>query len=96
MPKFHVKKGDEVVILTGTEKGKRGRILEVLTKKQRVIVEGCKIIKRHMRKSQQHPQGAIVEREGTIHISNVMLASRFDARAAKRGAATVPAAVGPA
>ena len=56
-------------------------------KKQRVIVEGVHMIKKHMRKSQQHPQGAIVEREGSIHISNVMKADAFDARAAKRGAA---------
>jgi large subunit ribosomal protein L24 len=84
MQRFHVKKGDEVVIIAGTEKGKRGKIISVLTKKERVIVEGAKMIKRHTRKSQQHPQGAIVEREGTIHISNVMLAAQFDARAAKR------------
>jgi large subunit ribosomal protein L24 len=70
--KFHVKKGDEVVVLAGKEKGKRGKIIAVLTKKQRVIVEGVQMIKRHTRKSQQHPQGAIVEREGTIHVSNVM------------------------
>ena len=80
MQKFHVKKGDEVVVITGTEKGKRGKIIEVVTKKQRVIVEGCKMIKRHMRKSQQHPQGAIIEREGTIHISNVMQAAAYDAK----------------
>ena len=72
--KFHVKKGDEVVVLAGKEKGKRGKIIAVLTKKSRVIVEGVQMIKRHTRKSQQHPQGAIVEREGTIHISNVMKA----------------------
>jgi large subunit ribosomal protein L24 len=90
MQKFHVKKGEDVVIIAGTEKGKRGRIIEVLTKKQRVIVEGAHMIKRHMRKSQQHPNGAIVEREGTVHISNVMKAADYDARAAKRGA--VPAA----
>ena len=87
MQKFHVKKGDQVVIIAGTERGKRGRVLEVLRDKQRVIVEGAKMIKRHTRKSQQHPQGAIVEREGTVHISNVMLAERFDAGASKRGAA---------
>ena len=87
MQKFHVKKGDQVVIIAGTERGKRGRVLEVLREKQRVIVEGAKMIKRHTRKSQQHPQGAIVEREGTVHISNVMLAERFDASASKRGAA---------
>ncbi len=71
MPKFHVKKGDEVVVLAGKEKGKQGRIIAVNTKKSRVIVEGLQLIKRHTRKSQQHPQGAIIEREGTIHISNV-------------------------
>jgi large subunit ribosomal protein L24 len=87
MHTFHVKKGDEVVIIAGTEKGKRGKIIEVLTKKERVIIEGCKMIKRHMRKSQAHPQGAIVEREGTVHISNVMLAAAYEARAAKRGVA---------
>ena len=91
MQKFHVKKGEEVVVIAGTEKGKRGRIIEVNTKKGRVIVEGAKMIKRHMRKSQQHPNGAIVEREGTIHISNVMKAAVYDARAARRGAAPAKA-----
>jgi large subunit ribosomal protein L24 len=91
MQKFHVKKGDEVVVIAGTQKGKRGKIIEVVTKKQRVIVEGVKMIKRHLRKSQQHPNGAIVEREGTVHISNVMKAAAFDARAAKRGAAPAQA-----
>ena len=85
--KFHVKKGDEVVVLAGKEKGKRGKIITVLSDKQRVIVEGLQMIKRHTRKSQQHPQGAIVEREGSIHVSNVMAAAVYDARAAKRSAA---------
>jgi len=87
----HVKKGDEVVVIAGADKGKRGRIIAVNAKKSRVIVEGARMIKRHMRKSQQHPQGAIVEREGTIHLSNVMKADQFDARAAKRGGAASPA-----
>jgi large subunit ribosomal protein L24 len=87
MPKAHVKKNDQVVVIAGTERGKRGKVIRVLVDKQRVIVEGVKMIKRHTRKSQQHPQGAIIEREGTIHLSNVMLADRFDARAAKRAAA---------
>jgi large subunit ribosomal protein L24 len=87
MAKFHVKKGDEVVVLSGAEKGKRGKLIAVDTKSSRVIVEGLKMIKRHTRKSQQHPQGAIVEREGTIHISNVMKAEVFDAGAAKHRAA---------
>jgi large subunit ribosomal protein L24 len=76
--KRHVKKGDEVVVLAGKEKGKRGKIIAMLTKQQRVIVEGVQLIKRHTRKSQQHPQGAIVEREGTIHISNVMKAEHSE------------------
>jgi len=90
MQKFHVRKGDEVVVITGTEKGKRGKIIEVLRGDGRVMVEGVKMIKRHTRKNQNQPQGAIIEREGTIHISNVMKAGEFDARRARRGA-TAPA-----
>ncbi len=88
MQRFHVKKGDEVVVIAGTEKGKRGKILEVQGEKQRVIVEGVKMIKRHMKKGrspQTQQQGTIMEREGTLHISNVMLASKYDARVQKRG-----------
>ena len=92
MPGFHVKKGDIVVVIAGADKGKRGRIISVETKKQRVIVEGAHMIKKHMRKSQQNPQGAIIEREGTLHISNVMKAEDFDRRATRRG----PAAPQPA
>ena len=84
MLKCHVKKGDEVVVISGTERGKRGRIIRVLRGKGRVIVEGIMLIKRHTRKSQQHPQGAIVEREGSIHLSNVMRAEKFDGRASRR------------
>ena len=87
MANLHVKKGDEIVVLAGAEKGKRGKIIGVDVKASRVLVEGLKMIKRHTRKSQQHPQGAIIEREGTIHVSNVMKAENFDSRAAKRGAA---------
>ena len=82
----HVKRGDEVVVIAGTERTKRGKVIRVLRDKERVIVEGVKIIKRHTRKSQQHPQGAIVEREGSVHLSNVMLAAKYDARLAKRTA----------
>jgi large subunit ribosomal protein L24 len=85
MYKCHVKKGDEVVVIAGTEKGKRGKIIEVLGRKQRAIVEGVKMIKRHTRKNQANPNGAIIEREGTVHLSNLMQAEKFDARSAKRG-----------
>ena len=71
MSKFHVKKGDDVVVLAGKEKGKRGKIIHVMTDKQRVVVEGLQMVKKHTRKSQQNPNGAIIEREGSIHISNV-------------------------
>lgn len=84
MSKQHVKKGDEVVVIAGADKGKRGKIIAVNPKQQRVFVEGVHIVKKHQRKSQQNPNGAIVEREGTVHISNVMKAEQFDARAAKR------------
>ncbi len=82
---LHVKSGDEVVVVAGTEKCKRGKVIAVLPKAERVIVEGLHLIKKHVRKSQQYPEGAILEREGTVHASNVMLAEKFDARAAKRG-----------
>ena len=71
MSKFHVKKGDDVVVIAGKEKGKSGKIIAVLTDKQRVVVEGLQMIKKHTKKNQQHPNGAIIEREGSIHISNV-------------------------
>ena len=86
MSKQHVKKGDEIVVISGADKGKRGKVIAVDPKNQRVIVEAVHMIKKHQRKSQQNPNGAIVEREGTIHVSNVMLAEKFDARAQKRGA----------
>jgi large subunit ribosomal protein L24 len=86
MRRFHVKRNDEVVVIAGAEKGKRGKIIAISGKKQRVIVEGIRMIKRHMRKSQQYPNGQIVEREGTIHVSNVMKAEEFDARQARHGA----------
>ena len=79
MQKTHVKKGDEVVIISGSQKGKRGKVIEILRSKNRAIVEGAAMIKRHTKKNQANPNGAIVEREGTIHISNLMNVERFDA-----------------
>lgn len=75
------------MVLAGAERGKRGKIISVNLKNSRAIVEGVKMIKRHTRKNQNNPQGAIIEREGTVHISNLMKAEVFDARAAKRGVA---------
>jgi large subunit ribosomal protein L24 len=87
MQKFHVKRGDSVVVIAGSQKGKSGKILEVLAAKSRARVEGVAMIKRHLKKSQEHPQGTIAEREGSVHISNLMLQSVFDS--SKRKKATV-------
>jgi len=74
--KFHVKKGDQVEVISGNFKGSAGKILEVLPHKQRVLIEGVRIIKKHLRKSQDNPSGKIAEREGPVHISNVKLIER--------------------
>jgi large subunit ribosomal protein L24 len=74
--KFHVKKGDQVEVISGNFRGSSGKILEVLSRKQRVLIEGVRIIKKHLRKSQDNPSGKIAEREGPIHISNVKLIER--------------------
>jgi len=71
--KFHVKKNDLVMVIAGRDKGKSGRVLSVLSKKNRVIVEKVNFIKRHTRPSAKQRQGGIIEREGPINISNVML-----------------------
>jgi large subunit ribosomal protein L24 len=84
MRHFHVKKDDEVVVIAGKALGQRGKILRISGKKGRAVVEGLHMIKRHTKKNQAHPQGAIVEREGTVHLSNLMLAEKFDARKAAR------------
>ncbi|MBE6413862.1 MAG: 50S ribosomal protein L24 [Verrucomicrobiaceae bacterium] len=78
--KSFVKKGDEVVVISGSSKGTRGKVLQVFPKKERVLVEGVNVRKHHERKSEKNPDGAIVEREAPIHISNVMPAGRFDAK----------------
>ncbi len=84
--KFHVKRNDQVVVIAGSHKGKEGKILEVVASSQRARVEGVAMMKRHMKKSSEHPQGAIVEREGTVHISNLMLKSVFDGSKRKKAA----------
>ena len=68
-----VRKGDTVAVITGKEKGKRGKVLHVVTKKNRVVIEGLMMVKRHTKPSQQNAQGGIIEKEGSIHLSNVML-----------------------
>jgi len=90
-----IRKGDVVVVISGSRKekngkpalrGQRGKVLFVLKEKQRAVVEGLNMLKKHTRRSQANPNGAIVEREGSIHISNLMRAELYDAR--KQGKAT--------
>lgn len=71
--KFHVKKGDEVQVISGNHRGASGKVLQVLPRKQQVLIEGVRLIKKTQRKSQDNPNGAIITREGPIHISNVKL-----------------------
>ncbi len=78
--KTHVKKNDLVVVLAGNDRGKRGKVLAVLGKKGRVVVEGIRMIKKAVQKSQDRPQGGFQQREAAIHLSNVMLAEKFDKR----------------
>lgn len=82
--KKQIKKGDEVVVLAGNSRGTRAKILQVLPEKGRVLVEGVNKRKNFEHKSETNPNGVIVERESPIHISNVMLSSRYDERKAAR------------
>jgi large subunit ribosomal protein L24 len=82
--KCHVKKGDHVEVISGNFRGSSGKILAVFPGKQRVLVEGVRIIKKHLHKSQDNPSGKIAEREGPIHVSNVrLLEHEKPAKAAK-------------
>jgi large subunit ribosomal protein L24 len=71
--KFRIKKGDTVLVIQGKEKGKRGKIMRVLAAEERVVVEKVNFIKRHVRPSQKTPQGGVIEREASMHISSVKL-----------------------
>ena len=68
-----IKKGDKVFVLSGKDKGKTGKVIYVYPKKARALVEGINFVKKHQRKSQQNPQGGIVNREATVHVSNLSL-----------------------
>lgn len=81
MAKQNLKKDDEVVVISGSEKGKRGKILAVFPSKNTVVVEGLNIVKRHTKANEQAGvEGGIIDKEAPIHASNVMLASKYDAK----------------
>ena len=75
-----IKKGDKVFVLAGKDKGKSGRVIYVYPKRNRALVEGINLVKKHQRKSQQNPQGGIVSRETTVHISNLGLVCPMSAK----------------
>ncbi|MBI3994675.1 MAG: 50S ribosomal protein L24 [Nitrospirae bacterium] len=85
LPKFRIRKGDTVMITTGKDRGKTGKVLEVNRAKQRVFVEKLNIIKRHMKPSQQHRQGGIIEKEASIHLSNVRIVCKSCGKSARTG-----------
>jgi large subunit ribosomal protein L24 len=70
---MHVRKGDQVVVIAGKEKGKRGRVLRLMTEKGRVVIERINLVKRHTKPSQRQPRGGILEKEGSVEASNVAL-----------------------
>jgi len=73
MAKLHIKKGDMVYVISGESKGHQGRVLSVLVKEKRAIVEGANMVSRHTKPSSKYPQGGIIKREAPIHISNLLL-----------------------
>jgi large subunit ribosomal protein L24 len=81
--KLHVRKGDNVEVISGNFRGSSGKVLEVIARKERVLIEGVRMIKKHLKKSQDNPQGKIAEREGPIHISNVRVLERGERAVAK-------------
>jgi large subunit ribosomal protein L24 len=97
MPKFHVRRGDEVVVIAGSAKGRAGKITKVLVSKAAVVLEGTddrskesddrkrliKPVLHHLRKSQQNPQGGVLWLEGPVHISNIMKQDEYQRRRAK-------------
>lgn len=71
--KFHIKKGDTVMVISGNSKGQQGRVLDVDYKKYKAIVEGVNMVSKHARPTQDNPKGGIVKKEAPIHISNLMV-----------------------
>ena len=68
-----IRKGDTVQVITGNDAGKTGRVIKVFLNKERVVIEGVNMVKKHARPTQDNPQGGIIEKEASIHISNVMI-----------------------
>lgn len=81
--KTHIKTGDTVVVISGSQKGKSGKVLQLVKGKDRAIVEGLNMVKRHQKQTSEQDPGGIIEREASLHISNLMEESRYNARRSK-------------
>jgi large subunit ribosomal protein L24 len=75
MSKAKIKKGDTVTVIAGDDKGKSGKVLQVVPESGRVLIEGVNLVKKHMQKSEDNPQGGVVEREAALAISNVKVSA---------------------
>ena len=84
--RLHVRRGDLVKILSGDDKGKQGKVLEVLTGRGRAVVEGVNYVKRHMRKTQDNPKGGIVEKEAPVAVSKLAVVTKADHESEKHAA----------
>ncbi len=82
--KVHVRKDDVVVVITGKDKGKQGKVQKVLPKTGRVVVEGVNMVKKHTKPSAKNPNGGIIEMEAPIHSSNVMSLAKIEEKQAKK------------
>lgn len=85
MSKLHIKKGDTVYVNTGKDKGKTGRVIEILAKESRAIVEGINMVAKHTKPNAANPQGGIVKREASIHISNLNVVDPKSGKATRIG-----------
>ena len=85
MGKLHIKKGDIVIVNTGVNKGKEGKVLEVFPDKQRAIVEGINMVSKHTKPNAESPQGGIIKKEAPIHISNLNMKDPSTGKATRIG-----------
>ena len=83
--KFHIRRGDTVRVIAGNDRGKEGKILQVFPKKRRAIVEGCRLVKRHIKPTSNTPQGKIETKESAVHISNLMVVEPASGKATRIG-----------
>jgi len=83
--KLHIKKGDNVIVIAGNSKGKQGRVLEIIKKNNRAIVEEVNMVSKHTKPNADNPQGGIIKKEAPIHISNLLIVDPSTGKASRIG-----------